>query len=269
MTEERRGTGGPGFHFVQSLARGLAVISSFDAEHRRLTLSEVAQRTGINRAAARRFLLTLVDLGYITTDGRYFSLQPKVLALGYSYLSSLTMLEMATPHLRALAVAVGESTYLSVREGDEIVCVANFPVRRIWSTVLTVGTRLSALGTAAGRVLLAGQSREWLEGFLATRSEQRHTAHAITGRQELLAELDLVRKQGWALIDQEMEEGVRTVAVPVRDEAGTPRVAVSVSKLAGRADIEETRAELLPPLLDTARSIKRDLSQNPAPDAWP
>src|SRR5690242_2893586 len=154
--------------FVQSLERGLAVIRAFDADHPQLTLSEVARATGLTRAAARRFLLTLVELGYVRTDGRLFALRPRVLELGYAYLSSLTLPEVAEPHLEQLVATVRESSSVSVLDRDEVVYVARVATKRIMRVAISVGTRFPAYATSMGRVLLAGQSDEWVEDYLAT-----------------------------------------------------------------------------------------------------
>jgi IclR family pca regulon transcriptional regulator len=245
--------------FVQSLARGLAVIDAFDADHPALTLMEVSRRTGINRAAARRFVLTLAQLGYLRAEGRNFVLTSKVLNLGYAYLSALGLPELAVPHLRVLAEAVGESSFLSILEGDETVCVASVPMRRIWSISLNVGTRLPAVAMASGRVLLAAKGDDWLDGYLASRDIRQFTTRTIVDRKALHAELALVREQGWALVDREFEEGVRTMAVPVRDRSGTVIAAVSVSKLVGTSDNESAVAEILPLLQAASGAIEADL----------
>lgn len=253
--DRRDGSGG----FVQAFERGLAVIKAFDADHPELTLSDVARLTGINRAAARRFVLTLEALGYIRADGRYFSLTPKVLELGFAYLSTLSLPDVATPHLRTLAATVGESSYLSLVEEDEIVCIATIPVRRIWSASLTVGTRLPALSTAAGRVLLSNQDDQQLDDYLAKASPRPFTSYTITDRARLRSELHTIRRQGWALVDQELEDGIRTLAAPVHDQEGAVIAAVSISKLIGRCDTKSARQSLLPPLLAAAQAIDTDL----------
>src|SRR5262245_27966740 len=153
--------------FVQSLERGLAVISAFDRDHAELTLSEVAAATGVTRAAARRFLLTLVRLGYMRSDGRFFSLAPRVLELGYAYLSSLTLPEVAEPHLEALVAEVNESSSVSVLDGEAVVYVARVPVSRIMTVAISVGTRFPAYATSMGRVLLAGLPDAELDAYLA------------------------------------------------------------------------------------------------------
>lgn len=256
-TDESSGSG----FFVQSLARGLAVIDAFDEDHPALTLMDVSRRTGINRAAARRFVLTLAQLGYLRAEGRYFVLTSKVLNLGYAYLSALAMPELAIPHLRALAEAVGESSFLSILEGDETVCVANVPMRRLWSISLNVGTRLPAVAMAAGRVLLAAKSDEWLDGYLSSKDMRAFTSRTIVDKEALHDELKKVRKQGWALVDREFEEGVRTMAVPVRGRDGVVSAAVSVSKLVGTSDNETAVAEILPPLQAAGKAIEADLSR--------
>jgi IclR family transcriptional regulator, pca regulon regulatory protein len=246
-------------HFVQSLERGLAVIRAFDAEHPELTLSDVARQTGLTRAAARRFLLTLRDLGYVRTDGRLFALTARVLELGYSYLSALTLPEVAEPHLEALVAEVRESSSLSVLDGDDIVYVARVPTSRIMRVAINVGTRFPAYATSMGRVQLAGLSDEDLTAYLERVDLKRLTAHTLATEAELRGELARIRAQGWALVDQELEEGLRSVAAPIRDRDGAVVAAVNVSAHASRATKDIVRKTLLPPLLETAGQIESDL----------
>jgi IclR family transcriptional regulator, pca regulon regulatory protein len=250
---------GRGDHFVQSFERGLAVIRAFDAEHPELTLSDVARQTGLTRAAARRFLLTLRDLGYVRTDGRLFALTARVLELGYSYLSALTLPEVAEPHLEALVAEVRESSSLSVLDGDDIVYVARVPTSRIMRVAINVGTRFPAYATSMGRVQLAGLSDEDLTAYLERVDLKRLTAHTLATEAELRGELARIRAQGWALVDQELEEGLRSVAVPIRDRDGAVVAAVNVSAHASRASKDVVRKTLLPPLLETASRIEADL----------
>jgi IclR family pca regulon transcriptional regulator len=245
--------------FVQSLQRGLEVIRAFDADARELTLSDVARRTGLSRAASRRFLLTLVDLGYVRTDGRLFSLSPRVLELGYAYLSSLTLPEVAEPHLEALVAEVRESSSLSVLDGPDIVYVARVPVSRIMTVAINVGTRFSAYATSMGRVLLAGLPEAELEAYLRDVELQRLSPRTVTSRSALRAELRRVGAQGWAIVDQELEEGLRAVAAPIRDGSGTVMAAINLSAHASRSSLEAMRRDLLPPLLATAARIDADL----------
>jgi IclR family pca regulon transcriptional regulator len=246
--------------FVQSFERGLAVIRTFDAEHAELTLADVARITGMPRASVRRFLHTLVELGYMRTDGRRFSLRPKILELGYAYLSSLSLPEVAMPHLEQLVEKVHESSSVSVLDGDEVVYVARVPTKRIMRIAIAVGTRFPAFATSMGRVLLAGQSDDWLDGFLASADLRAITAHTIADAPRLRAELLRIRQQGWALVDQELEEGLRSVAAPIRDTDGRVIAAMNVSAHASRGGLEQMREELLPALLATAKLIEEDLS---------
>jgi IclR family pca regulon transcriptional regulator len=249
----------PSGEFVQSLDRGLAVIRAFSAESPELTLSDVARATGLNRASARRFLLTLVDLGYVRTDGRRFALRPKILELGYAYLSSLSLPEVAMPHLERLVETVHESSSVSVLDGDEVVYIARVPTRRIMRIAIAVGTRFPAYATSMGRVLLAGQTEEWLDGYLAHAALKTITPHTIADPKRLRSELRRIRRDGYALVDQELEEGLRSIAAPVRDADGRVAAAVNLSTHASRATVDGMREKLLPPLLATASAIEEDL----------
>lgn len=249
--------------FVQSLDRGLAVIRAFDAEHPELTLSEVARQTGLTRAAARRFLRTLVEIGYMRTDGTKFALRPKVLELGYAYLSSLSLPELALPHMELLVERTHESSSLCVLDGDEIVYVARVPTKRIMAVMIAVGTRFPAYATSMGRVLLAGRSAEWLDGFLASADLRALTPHTVTDVRELRAELGRVRERGWAMVDQELEEGLRSVAAPVVDGAGRVVAALNVAVNASRRSGAEVESDVVPLLLGTARAISLDLAGVP------
>ena len=247
-------------HHVQSLERGLAVIRAFDARHPELTLSEVARICDLTRAAARRFLLTLADLGYVRTDGRMFSLTPRVLELGYAFLSSLSLPEVAEPHLERLVAEVHESSSVSVLDGDDIVYVARVPTSRIMTVAINVGTRFPAYATSMGRVLVASLAEEEVEAYLGRVRLGRLTNRTVSSVAALRAELRKVRAQGYAIVDQELEEGLRSIAAPIRDRTGTVVGAVNVSVQAGRASVESMRRELLPPLLAAAARIDADLS---------
>ena len=248
--------------FVQSLDRGLAVIRAFDAEHPELTLSEVARSTGLTRAAARRFLLTLVELGYVRTDGRLFTLRPKILELGYAYLSSLSLPEIALPHLEQLVERVHESTSVSVLDGDEVVYVARVPTKRIMTVSISVGTRFPAYATSMGRVLLAWRSAEWLDGYLASARLKALTAHTLADSESLRAELAAVRERGWAMADQELEEGLRSVAAPIRGQSGQVVAAINVATNVSRTSADELVERIVPQLLATARLIEHDFARS-------
>ncbi|MEV5499670.1 IclR family transcriptional regulator C-terminal domain-containing protein [Nonomuraea fuscirosea] len=245
---------------VQSLARGLAVIRAFSATEPELTLSQVARATGLSRAAARRFLLTLSDLGYVRSDGRLFALTPRVLELGYAYLSSLSLPEVADPHLERLAAEVGESASVAVLDGADVVYVARVATARIMRVTINIGTRFPAYCTSMGRVLLAALPPEALETYLGRAELRRLTSHTIVLPAALRAELDEVRGRGWAMVDQELEEGLRSIAAPIRDRAGRTVAAVNVSTHATRTSLQAARRDLLPPLLATASKIETDLS---------
>jgi IclR family pca regulon transcriptional regulator len=248
---------------VQSLERGLAVIRAFDAEHPELTLSDVARATGLTRAAARRFLLTLVELGYMRTDGRLFALRPRVLELGYAYLSSLTLPEVAQPHLEALVTRVRESSSVSVLDGEDVVYVARVPTKRIMAVAISVGTRFPAYATSMGRVLLAGQDDDWLANYLLTAQLHVITPHTIIDPVRLHAEIARARTQGYAIVDQELEEGLRSIAAPIRDPAGEVIAAVNISAHTSRGTVGSLRTDLLPHLLNTAAAITTDLHPGP------
>ncbi|PXY27583.1 IclR family transcriptional regulator domain-containing protein [Prauserella muralis] len=247
-------------HHVQSLERGLAVIKAFDAGSPALTLSDVAKATGLTRAAARRFLLTLADLGYVRTDGKYFSLTARVLELGYAYLSSLSLPEVAQPHMERLSAQVHESSSVSVLEGTDIVYVARVAVSRIMAVTINVGTRFPAHATSMGHVLLAGLGAPELERYLEQADFAQLTSRTLTSPSALRAELARVREQGWALVDQELEEGLRSVAAPIHGPDGSVVAAINLSTHASRTPAESVRAELLPPLLATAKAIEGELA---------
>jgi IclR family transcriptional regulator, pca regulon regulatory protein len=248
--------------FVQSLERGLSVIRAFDAEHPKLTLSEVAASTSLSRAAARRFLRTLVQLGYMRSDGSRFTLRPKILELGYAYLSSLTLPEVAMPHLEQLVEQVHESSSVSELDGDDVVYIARVPTKRIMTVTISVGTRFPAYATSMGRVLLAAQPDERLDAYLGSVSLRGLTGHTITSVTALRRELRKIRAQGWALVDQELEEGLRSIAAPIRDADGQVIAAINISTHAGRRTLETIVDELLAPLLATARRIEVDLARS-------
>ncbi|WP_020495398.1 IclR family transcriptional regulator domain-containing protein [Sciscionella marina] len=245
--------------YVQSLARGLSVITAFGAEHPEMTLAEVARATGLSRAAARRVLHTLVQLGYVSTEGKTFALTPRVLELGFSYLSSIELPELAQPHLERLAAQVHESASVSVLDGDEIVYVARVPTSRIMTVAISIGTRFPAYATSMGHVLLAGLTAPEREDYLRRLHPEPLGPGTVASAGELRAELDTVAGQGWAIVDQELEAGLRSIAAPIRDREGRTVAAVNISTHASRVTKEHLRRELLPRLLETARAIEADL----------
>ncbi len=238
--------------FVQSLARGLAVIRAFDAEHPALALTDVADRAGIPRAAARRVLHTRETLGYIRVRGREFSLTPRVLELGFSYLSALSLTEVAQPHLERLSHRVGESVSAAVLDGDDIVYIARVPTRRIMSVGITIGTRFPAHATSMGRVLLAAQPDRPVGPFVSPATGEQVDPAALA-----LA-LDEAAARGYAIVDGELEQGVRSVAAPVHGRDGTV-AAVNVSTAKTRIPLESLRGEIVPALLETTAAIDAEL----------
>lgn len=246
--------------FVQSLDRGLAVIRAFSASRPELTLSEVARETGISRAAARRFLLTLEALEYVGSRGRQFYLRPRVLDLGYAYLSSFTASEIAQSHLEALSGSLQEACSCSVLDGTDIVYAARAATNRIMTIGLSVGRRLPAYATSMGRVLLAELPDDDLDEYFSRSERPTLTGRTVTGEAELRAILERTRTQGWALIDQELEDGVRSVAAPIREGSGKVVAAINVSAHASRVSVHQLQTQFLPRLLATAQAITTDLA---------
>ena len=245
--------------FVQSLDRGLAVIRAFGPDRERLSLSEVARATGLTRAAARRFLLTLVKLGYVRSDGREFSLRPRVLELGYAYLSGLALPEVAAPHMEELVARLHESSSISVLDGHHIVYVVRVPTKRIMTVTISVGTRFPAYATSMGRVLLAAMSQDDLDRYLAEAVLKPFTSRTVTDPGRLREIVGDVARQGYAIVDQELEEGLRAVAAPIRGAADVGTAAINVSAHASRVSMAALRSEILPELLKAARQIEADL----------
>jgi IclR family pca regulon transcriptional regulator len=245
--------------YVQSLERGLAVLTSFSGETPALTLSDVARRTGLTRATARRLLLTLEELGYVGSDGRLFRLRPKTLCIGYAYLSSLPVAEIAVPYMEELSNALHESSSAAILDGEDIVYIARVPAKRIMSVGLAVGSRLPAHATSMGRVLLSALEPAELDAFLGTATLTPMTQRTVTDPCRLREILDQTRRRGWALVDQELEDGVRSIAAPIRDGSARPVAALNCSAHAGRVTLERLVAEFVPRLLDAAGRISAAL----------
>jgi IclR family pca regulon transcriptional regulator len=245
--------------FVQSLDRGLAVIRAFGPGREQQTLSDVARAAGLTRAAARRFLLTLQELGYVNFDGRLFSLRPRVLELGYAYLSTLSLDEIAVPHMKELAAETRESSSVAVLDGEDIVYVVRVPTARIMTVAIAIGTRFPAHATSMGRVLLAALPSQALDRYLARDAFAALTRRTVTDPAHLRRILGDVATSGYALVDQELEDGLRSIAAPVRDRSGAVVAALNVSVHASRANLDTLRRTYLPALLDTTRRIEADL----------
>jgi IclR family pca regulon transcriptional regulator len=243
---------------VQSLERGLHVIRVLSSSDP-LALSEVARRAGLSRAAARRFLITLEHLGYVRQSSGRFELTPRVLELGYAYLSSLSLPEVAQPHLERLAQEVHESSSVSVLDGDDVVYVARVPTRRIMSVTISVGTRFPAYATSMGRVLLAGLPDDELQQVLARADLRKLTSRTNVSKHALAREVKRIRDEGYALVDEELEPGLRSIAAPIHDASGAVAAAINISTQVSRSTVDELRQHLLPPLRETAMAIERDL----------
>jgi IclR family pca regulon transcriptional regulator len=250
----------PGDSYVQSFARGLQVIRSFSSEAPRQTITEVAEHTGLTRAGARRILLTLQTLGYVKSDGKLFRLTPRMLDLGFAYLSSLPIWNLAEPVMQALVEQIKESCSAAVLDGADIVYVLRVPTHKIMSITLGVGSRLPAYCTSMGRMLLSALPEAELMRILETSERTARTRFTITGVTELAAKIAQVRKQGWSQVDQELEEGLVSMAVPVTDRAGQTVAALNISGQANRTSARVMQETMLPPLLAAAQTISRMLS---------
>ncbi|HEV7914479.1 MAG TPA: IclR family transcriptional regulator [Albitalea sp.] len=249
----------PGDTYVQSFARGLQVIRSFSAQTPQQTLSEVAQRTGLTRAGARRILLTLAGLGYVQCQGRQFSLTPRILDLGFAYLSSLPLWNLAEPVMERLVEDIKESCSAAVLDAPDIVYVLRVPTHKIISINLGIGSRLPAHCTSMGRTLLAELDAGTLDRVLLEHPPTRRTERTITDVARLKAELATVREQGWCLVDQELEEGLVSLSAPIRDRTGRVIAAMNVSGQVNRTSPAQMRKQFLPKLREAAEEISRML----------
>lgn len=245
--------------FVQSLARGLSVIRAFSADQPELTLSEVARNTGLSRAAARRFLLTLESLGYIESTGRLFRLRLPVLDLGYAYLSSLDLADIAQIHLKTLSEELQESCSASILDDGDIVHIARAASDRLMAVRIDLGRRIPAYATAMGRTLLANLSDEALDAYFAAYERPAMNTNTATSEGQLRKTLADVRRRGYSMVDQELEIGIRSIAVPVRDPSGDVVAAINTSAHTSRVSVAQLRQRFLPRLNDTAAAIEHDL----------
>ncbi len=249
---------GSGPDFVESLARGLDVLQAFDAHHRALSLAEVATATGLARPTARRLLLTLEELGFVRSDDGAFELTPKVITLGTAYVASLGLWELARPHLETLVRTTGESSSMAQLDGSDIVYVARVSVPKIIALRVDIGTLFPAQQTSQGKVLLAALTPEELNAALAIPSRSGLPTYIGRTRSELDQELVRVRARGWALADEELAPGVRSVAVPVRDGAGVVRAAMNVTVHAAETTTDKLLDQHLPHLLRAAGDVSVD-----------
>ncbi len=245
----------PGDAFVQSFARGLAVLRSFGAEAPAQTLTGAAERSGLTRAGARRILLTLQQLGYVEAEGRLFRLTPRVMELGFAYLSSQPVWHLALPVMEDLVQDVHESSSAAVLDGDDIVYVLRVPAKKVMTISLGPGSRLPAYCTAMGRVLLAGLPETERRARLSRVPLAARTSRTLTDVDALLAQLELVERIGHALVHSELEEGLVTMAAPIANRTGRVVAAINVSAQDQHMPPDEMRKRLLPRLLEAAASI--------------
>lgn len=241
--------------FMTSLARGLAVVQAFSDSRKPQTIANISQKTGIPRAAVRRCLHTLRELGYVDAELNNFSLRPKVLTLGYSYLSSTPLTVSAQPYLNSISRTLNESSSLAVLDDGEVLYVARAATSRVMSVALNTGSRLPAYCTSLGRVMLAHLPPAELDRYLANtklRAMTRNTVVSQKGLREILAG---VREQGYAVNDEELELGLRSIAVPVRGASGTVLAALNVGAQAARVSVKELEKEFLPVLLKGAQEL--------------
>ena len=249
----------PGDAYVQSFARGLAVIRSFSAGAPSQTLSEVAARTGLTRAGARRILLTLQGLGYVQQDGRAFFLTPRILDLGYAYLSTMPLWNLAEPLMEALVEQVHESSSASVLDDIDIVYVLRVPTKKIMTINLAIGSRLPAYCTSMGRVLLGGLSEEALDATLARSDLRMRTARTVIDPDQLKTIVQADRKRGYSMINQELEEGLCSISVPITGRNGNIMAALNVSTQVTRTPPQQMAKRFLPTLLEAADKINAAL----------
>ncbi|WP_425914559.1 IclR family transcriptional regulator [Pseudomonas sp. GWSMS-1] len=251
-------TGDP--NFMSSLARGLAVINAFQERKRHLTIAQISHRTEIPRAAVRRCLYTLMKLGYATSEGHTYSLLPKVLTLGHAYLSSTPLAVSAQPYLDRISEQLHEACNLATLEGEQVLYIARSAIpQRLISVDLSVGSRLPAYCTSMGRILLSALDDDSLHDYLNHAELQAKTSRTLHTPEALWECLQQVRQQGWCLVDQELEQGLRSLAVPVYDSSGHVLAAMNVSTHAGRVPAIELEQRFLPIMLNASRELSSQL----------
>ena len=243
--------------FIQSFANGLRLICAFDADDAKMTLSEVAAKCGMTRAMARRLLWTLEKLGYVENAGRLFYLKPKILELGYAYLSSQRLLAVAQPIMERLADQTGESCSMSVMDGLDIVYVLRIPTKRIMKINLSVGTRLPAWPTSMGRVLLADLNDAELDTYLAQITPVNLTDHTVTDKAKLKQLVLDARRLGYSCVNQELEIGLVSAAVPIKNSAGKILAAINIGVPSTTSVMTTMKAQFIPALQQTAAEIMR------------
>lgn len=245
---------------VQSLIKGLAVIQAFGPDRKSMSMTEVANTIGISKPSARRFLLTLQSAGYVRREGEQFRLLPKVLDLGLAYFSSIDLPEIGERHLEELNMQVKEACSLGIFDGDSVIYIARAQWQRVRSVSVRVGTRIDPATTALGRVLLASLPDDELDAWIDRHKFEVYTEYTVADPKRLRAILDDVREKGWAMCDQEVELGVRTLAAPVHKPGGKVVAGVNVAANYQRVPLDKLIEDVLPQLLDTTARIDRDLA---------
>jgi IclR family pca regulon transcriptional regulator len=246
--------------FMSTLAKGLEVLGSFGAARPAMTLSEAAAAAGLSRATARRVLRTLAELGYVTRNGRTFSLAPRILELGFAYLSTQSWIDRAEPLMKELGHRLRESCSAAILQGSEIVYVARMPApHRLMSTAIAIGTRLPAFHTSLGRVQLGFLDEAELRRRLDATTIVAHTPQTLTDPDALVARIRSDHTQGYSIVDEELEQGLRSLAVPVVTRGGANVGAINLSTHSSRTSGDELRERFLPPLATVAREISRAL----------
>jgi IclR family pca regulon transcriptional regulator len=248
--------------FVQGLERGFAVIKAFSADAPSLTIAEVAARTKLTRAVARRYLLTLQKLGYLVHDGSEFSPTPRLLDLGYTYLATMSVADVAQPFIERITDRLHESSSMAVLDGQECVYIARVQGRKIITTTLVVGSRVPAHATAMGKVLLANLSPSDLDEYFRTAALKRFTKWTLADEARLRKALREIREQGWALADQEFVVGLRTIAAPVFDRTNRVKAAINIAGAVAVVSMKEMLRVHLPVLLEATHDISRALGAN-------
>jgi len=241
---------------VAGVEKGLTVIAAFDRERPHMTISEVAAYCDLTRAAARRYLFTLRHLGFVTNDGKQFSLTPKVLRLAQSYMHSARLPHSVQPELHRLAYMLKESSSAGVLDGDDVLCVAALSVGRVVSSTLQPGTRVPAYCTANGRMLLSALPVPDMQAWVARQNLMPLTPNTITDAKKLIDEIARVRAQGYAAVDQELELGLRTLAVPLLNSRGDALAALNVSVHAARMSMTQLIEDCLPSLRHAQAQLK-------------
>ena len=244
---------------IAGLEKGLAVIEAFDQDRPRLTISEVATRCGLTRAAARRYLITLEYLGYVSSDRKMYSLSPKVLRLGQSYMHSARLPRIVQPELQKLAFALKEASSAGVLDGNDVICIAATDAGRLVSLTLQPGTRVPAYCTANGRVLLSARPQADVDAWVAQQTLEPLTTHTLTSPEKLRDAIARVRLQGYAIVDQEFELGLRTISVPLKNYRGEVLAAMNVSAQTSRMSVAQLVETCLPALLNAQAGLRSTL----------